>query len=263
VKASRELVERALDLAAEALEASGADLEWIDGAAQVQGAPERSLSLGQIAQLAAARTAAIEEAQGAVDSTADGAPPSGTDRGRGGPGRRDCRRAGGRDDVPGGGRGGRVSRAYIALVSIDRDTGRLSVERFVAVDDCGVVINPMLVEGQVHGSLAQGFGEALWERMVYDADGQVLTGSLMDYALPAAMHLGPWITGNRVTPSPVTPLGQKGAGEAGTIGAPPALINAVLDALAPLGVTHVDMPLTDEQLWRLISSSELRGARDE
>jgi carbon-monoxide dehydrogenase large subunit len=115
----------------------------------------------------------------------------------------------------------------------------------------------------VHGGVAQGIGQALLEEVLLDQDGQVLTGSLMDYALPAAMHLSPWITGNRVTPSPLTPLGQKGAGEAGTIGAPPALINAVLDALAPLGVTHVDMPLTDEQLWRRIASCGLRVARGE
>src|SRR5439155_16776054 len=126
---------------------------------------------------------------------------------------------------------------YIALVRVERDTGRVRVEKLVAVDDSGTIINPMIVEAQIHGSVAHGLGEALWERMVYDADGQVLTGSLLDYAIGTAHALPRWTTGHFETPSPQQPIGAKGAGEAGNIGAPPAIINAALDALAPLGVT--------------------------
>lgn len=121
------------------------------------------------------------------------------------------------------------------------------VERFTAVDDCGTVINPLLVEGQVHGALAQGFGEALWERMVYDEDGGVLTGSLLDYPVPSAPTLPQWDLDHIVTPSPIQPLGAKGAGEAGTIGAPPTIVSAVHDAL---GVPDLELPLSDERVWR-------------
>jgi carbon-monoxide dehydrogenase large subunit len=126
------------------------------------------------------------------------------------------------------------------------------VEKLVAVDDSGTIVNPLIVEGQIHGSMAHGLGEALWERMVYDADGQVLTGSLLDYPVGMAHMLPTWTTGHFSTPSPQQPFGAKGAGEAGNIGAPPAIVNAVLDALAPLGVTSVDQPLHDERVWRLI-----------
>jgi carbon-monoxide dehydrogenase large subunit len=124
-----------------------------------------------------------------------------------------------------------------------------------------VIVNPRIVEGQIHGSLAHGLGEALFERMVYDADGQVLTGSLLDYPVPMAPVLPNWTTGHIETPSPLQPLGAKGAGEAGNIGAPPTIVSAVLDALSPLGVTTVDVPLHPERIWRLIHDAELRQAR--
>jgi aerobic carbon-monoxide dehydrogenase large subunit len=138
------------------------------------------------------------------------------------------------------------------VVSIDRDTGRPTIERFVAVDDCGNVINPLLVEGQLIGGAAQGIGETLWERIVYDANGQLLTGSLMDYAAPRAEQLPFFEMDRTVTPSPRNPLGAKGVGEAGTVSAPPAVANAVMDALRPFGVEPLDLPLTDEKLWRVI-----------
>ena len=150
-----------------------------------------------------------------------------------------------------------TSGAYIALVSIDRDTGHLNIERFIVVDDCGVVINPLLVQGQRHGGLAQGLGEAVSERLVYDAEGQILSGSLLDYALPRADNVADWELGSAVTPSPLNPLGVKGIGEAGPIGVPPTLVNAVLDALAPLGVTEIHPPLHAEKLWRAIQSADL------
>jgi carbon-monoxide dehydrogenase large subunit len=142
--------------------------------------------------------------------------------------------------------------AAVASVAIDRETGVPTIERFVWLDDAGTVVNPLLVEGQLMGGIAQGLGEALMERIVYDGDGQLLTGSLMDYAVPRAADM-PAIEFERVvTPSPMNPLGAKGVGEAGTIGAPPAILSAVLDALQPLGVRHIDMPLTSERIWRAI-----------
>ncbi|MCZ6859598.1 MAG: xanthine dehydrogenase family protein molybdopterin-binding subunit [Alphaproteobacteria bacterium] len=139
---------------------------------------------------------------------------------------------------------------YIATVSIDRETGVPRVEHIVCVDDAGVIVNPMLFEGQVTGGIAQGLGEVLMERIVYDDNGQLLTGSLMDYALPRAADMPSVLLKNIETPSPCNPLGAKGVGEAGCIGAPPAILNAAIDALAPFGVRHLDMPLTSEGIWR-------------
>lgn len=141
---------------------------------------------------------------------------------------------------------------HICVVEIDRDTGETKIVRYVAVDDCGKVINPLLVDGQVHGGIVQSIGQALYEEVVYDADGQLVTGELMDYALPKASQM-PWFETDRTeTPSPVNPLGVKGVGEAGTIGATPAIVNAVVDALSPFGVKHLDMPVRPEKIWRLI-----------
>ena len=138
----------------------------------------------------------------------------------------------------------------VAGVSIERETGRLVIESLVWVDDAGTIINPLLAEGQLHGSLAQGLGEALMEQIVYDERGQLLTGTLMDYAVPRADDV-PAVTIEKMhTPSPRNPLGAKGLGEAGCIAIPPALVNAAVDALTPFGVRHLDMPLTPEKLWR-------------
>ncbi|HEY5866207.1 MAG TPA: molybdopterin cofactor-binding domain-containing protein, partial [Candidatus Tectomicrobia bacterium] len=127
--------------------------------------------------------------------------------------------------------------------------------RFVAVDDCGNVINPLIVDGQVHGGVAQGLAQTLYEEVVYDENGQLLTGSLMDYAMPKASMVPTLETDRTVTPTPVNPLGAKGCGEAGTIGAGPAVANAIIDALAPFGVTHLEMPFKPEKLWRLIQEA--------
>jgi carbon-monoxide dehydrogenase large subunit len=142
--------------------------------------------------------------------------------------------------------------AHIAVVEVDKETGQVQVQRYVAVDDCGKVINPLLVDGQVHGGVAQALGQALYEEAVYDEYGQLLTGELMSYAVPKAHHVPEIETDRTETPSPVNPLGVKGVGEAGTIGCSPALVNAVVDALSPLGVTHIDMPMTPQKVWRLI-----------
>jgi len=142
--------------------------------------------------------------------------------------------------------------AHVCVVEIDAETGDVRLLKYVAVDDCGNVLNPLLVEGQVHGGIVQSVGQAMFEEAVYDEHGQLITGELMDYAIPRADCM-PWMETHRtVTPSPVNPLGVKGVGEAGTIGATPAIINAVVDALAPFGVRHVDMPVKRERIWKLM-----------
>jgi carbon-monoxide dehydrogenase large subunit len=146
--------------------------------------------------------------------------------------------------------------AHVALVKIDRDTGETKIEKLVLVDDCGVIINPMIVEGQIHGGVAQGLGEAFLEHMQYGEDGEVLTGTLVNYAVPHATSMPTLTLGETVTPNPFNPMGVKGVGEAGTNGAPPCIANAVMDALAPLGIDHIDMPYTAPKLWTAIQKSE-------
>ena len=141
---------------------------------------------------------------------------------------------------------------HICVVEIDKETGATKILRYIAVDDCGKVINPLLVDGQVHGGIVQSIGQALYEEVVYDEQGQLITGELMDYALPKASQI-PWLETDRTeTPSPVNPLGVKGVGEAGTIGATPAIVNAIVDALSPYGVKHLDMPVRPEAVWKIV-----------
>jgi carbon-monoxide dehydrogenase large subunit len=143
---------------------------------------------------------------------------------------------------------------HIAVVEVERETGDIKFLRYIAVDDCGKVINPMLVDGQVQGGIVQALGQAMYEEVVYDDQGQLVTGTLMDYAVPKASMI-PWLELDRTeTPSPVNPLGVKGVGEAGTIGATPAIVNAIVDALAPFGVRHLDMPVRPEAIWRIVSA---------
>ena len=143
--------------------------------------------------------------------------------------------------------------AHIIHSEVDRETGQVAIKRYVMVDDIGNILNPMLVDGQLHGGASWGLGQALWEHAIYDDTGQLVTGEFMDYALARARTM-PWIESDHTcTPSPVNPLGVKGVGEAGTIGSTPAMVNSVIDALSPLGVTHVDMPLTPEKLWKAIN----------
>jgi carbon-monoxide dehydrogenase large subunit len=144
------------------------------------------------------------------------------------------------------------------VVEVDRDTGQVKILRYLAVDDVGNVINPMIVDGMVHGGIAQGVGQALCEGAVYDeGSGQLVTGSMMDYAVPKADMLPMYETDRTVTPTPVNPLGVKGAGETGTIAATPAVVNAVVDALAPLGIDHIEaMPLTGERVWNAIRAAK-------
>jgi aerobic carbon-monoxide dehydrogenase large subunit len=148
---------------------------------------------------------------------------------------------------------------HIVAVEVDRDTGEVDFVKYVAVDDCGKQVNPLLVEGQVQGGIAQSIGAALMERTVYDENGQLLTGEFMDYAIPHATDIPDFVLGSTETPSPSNPLGIKGVGEAGTIGATPAIGNAIIDALSPLGIRHLDLPFTPERVWRAIQEKEGRS----
>ena len=149
----------------------------------------------------------------------------------------------------------------MAEVEIGPETGEVAVIGIVAADDVGTVVNPMIVDGQIHGGLAQGIGQALIEEVVHDVAGQALTASFQDYAIPRAGNLPPLEVLMSPTPSPGNAFGAKGCAEVGFVGIPPALINAVLDALAPLGVTSIDMPATAQQIWRFIQDARLPGAR--
>jgi carbon-monoxide dehydrogenase large subunit len=213
-QAGAQLRDRIIEAAARLLEAAPRDIVLEDGRAGVLGVPKRSLTLREIAARAGASLAVHVKFESERVMT-----PSG---------------------------------AHVAVVEVDPDTGRVGVLAYVAVNDCGRLVNPLLVEGQVHGSLAQGFAQALLEQVVYSDDGQLLTGSLLDYAAPTAADLPAVVSEMQETPSPLNPLGAKGIGESGTIGAPPALVNAVHDALRPLGVDALDMPLTPDRVWAAI-----------
>ena len=148
---------------------------------------------------------------------------------------------------------------HVAIVEVDEDTGFVDLKRYVAVDDVGMKINPMIVDGQLHGGIAQGVGQALWEGAVYDENGQLLSGSMSDYALPRAGWLPMFELAETITPSPVNPLGVKGVGEAGAIASTAAVANAVMDALSPFGIRHLDMPLTPQTVWRAMHASEVKS----
>ncbi|MGE5828096.1 MAG: molybdopterin cofactor-binding domain-containing protein, partial [Micromonosporaceae bacterium] len=147
---------------------------------------------------------------------------------------------------------------YICVVDVDPGTGVVKVRRFIAVDDCGTRINPMIVEGQIHGGLADGVGMALMQVMAFDEHGNHLGSTFMDYLLPTSLECPSWELGETVTPSPHHPIGAKGVGESATVGSPAAVVNAVIDALAPFGVGHVDMPLTPANVWSAIQGRPLR-----
>jgi carbon-monoxide dehydrogenase large subunit len=223
--ATQRVIDKARQIAAHLLEAASDDIVPADGGFAVAGVPDRNITWRQIA------------------ATAYGRPVPGLEPGL-------------QETVffdPG--REAWGFGAHVALVRIDRETGKPTLEKLVLVDDCGVVLNPMLVEGQVHGGVAQGLGEAFHEQMLYGDDGQPLTASLLDYAVPRASDMPPLILGETVTPNPFHPLGVKGVGEAGCNGAPPAVANAVMDALAPLGIDHIDMPYTAPKLWEAIQAA--------
>ena len=149
--------------------------------------------------------------------------------------------------------------AHAAVVEVSRDTGAVKILRYVGVHDCGVIINPMLVEGQLHGGIAQGLGQALTETIVYSENGQLLPGSLLDYAIPRAHDMPDLVLDTVDVPSPTNPLGAKGIGSVGAVPVPAVLTNAVLDALSGMGVRHLDTPLTAEKIWQAIQQSDTRA----
>ena len=146
--------------------------------------------------------------------------------------------------------------AHACIVDVDAETGKIDIARYVCVDDCGPAINPKLIDGQIHGGVVHGIGQALYERIHYDDDGQLVTGTFVDYALPSAADVPSFETDRTETPSPVNSLGVKGVGEAGTIAATPAIVNAVIDALRPLGVDFMNMPLSPQNVWATIQSAQ-------
>ena len=214
-------------VAAHLLEASAEDIEYADGKFYVKGSPDKFKTIQDIALMANVAWNMPAGVEPGLEASAFFDPPNFV--------------------YPFG--------AHLAVVAVDADTGVVSLERYVAVDDCGNIINPMIVEGQIHGGIAQGVGQALWEGAVYDENGQLLTGTMMEYVVPKAEFFPKFELDKTETPTSSNPLGVKGIGETGSIASTAAVYNAVIDALTPLGVQHLDMPLTPEKVWRAMSKS--------
>ena len=221
--AARKIREKAKLIAAHLLEVSPDDLEWKDHKFQVKGVPGKAKTMQEIAF--AAFTNHPQGMEAGLEATAYYDPPNLT--------------------FPFG--------SYICVVDIDKETGEVKIRRFVAVDDCGTIINPMIVEGQIHGGLTMGLAPALLEEIHYDEHGNIQGGTFMDYLLPTAVETPKWETAKTTTPSPHHPLGAKGVGESATVGAPAAIANAVVDALSHLGVTHIDIPITPWKVWKILN----------
>ncbi|MCP3912442.1 MAG: molybdopterin-dependent oxidoreductase, partial [Actinomycetia bacterium] len=220
--AARKIKAKAKKIAAYLLEVGEDDLEWDVDRFAVKGSPDQAKTIQDIAF--AAYTNHPPGMEAGLEATDYYDPPNLT--------------------FPFG--------SYICVVDVDTGTGEVKVRRFVAVDDCGHIINPLIVEGQVHGGLTMGLAPALYEEIVYNEDGQNLTGTFADYLVPTAVESPKWETGHTITPSPHHPLGAKGVGESPTVGAPPAIANAVVDALWHLGVRHIDIPITPPKVWKLL-----------
>ena len=222
VMAARKIKAKAKKIAAHLLEVGEGDLEWHVDSFRVKGSPDKKKSIQEIAF--AAYTNHPQGMEAGLEATDYYDPPNLT--------------------FPFG--------SYICVVDIDTGTGEIKVRRFVAVDDCGNIINPLIVEGQIEGGLTMGLAPAMYEEIVYDNNGQNLSGTLADYLLPTAVESPKWELGKTITPSPHHPIGAKGVGESPTVGAPPAIANAVVDALWHLGVRHIDIPITPQKVWRLL-----------
>ena len=227
VLATRKVKEKAKIIAAHLLEAAVEDIEYADGKFAVKGSPDKAKTIQEIALMAHVAWNMPKDVEAGLEASMFYDPPNFT--------------------YPYG--------SHLAVVEVDTETGQVDLKRYVALDDCGPQINPVIVEGQVHGGVVQGVGQALWEEAVYDENGQLLTGSMVDYALPRADLLPNIEVLSTVTPSPHHPLGLKGIGEAGTIASTAAVYNAVLDAVAPLGVKTLQMPMTPERVWRAMQQA--------
>jgi carbon-monoxide dehydrogenase large subunit len=224
---ARKVRDKAQIIASGMLEVSVADLEWEKGRFVVKGDPSKSVTIQDIAMRAHGAGDLPEGVEGGLEAQICYNPSNLT--------------------YPFG--------AYICVVDIDPGTAEVKVRRFIAVDDCGTQINPMIVEGQVHGGLTDGVGMALMQMISFDDDGNCLSGSLMDYLIPTALEVPDWETGHTVTPSPHHPIGAKGIGESATVGSPPAIVNAIIDALKPFGIRHADMPLTPSRVWETMQGN--------
>jgi carbon-monoxide dehydrogenase large subunit len=225
--ATRKIKEKAKLLTAHLLEAAVEDIDYADGKFFVKGSPDKHKTIQDVALMAHVAWNLPQGMEAGLEASSFYDPPNFV--------------------YPFG--------AHVALVEVDAETGAVTLKRYVAVDDCGPQINPVIVEGQVHGGVVQGIGQALWEGAVYDNNGQLLTGSLADYAIPRADVLPDIDVLHTVTPSPHHPLGVKGIGEAGTISSTCTVYNAVIDALAPFKVRNLTMPLTPERVWRAINET--------
>ena len=228
VKSVDKVITKAKRLAAHMLEVSPEDIDFEDGKASVRGVPSSMKTIQEIALAASVAYDLPDGMEPFLDETSYYDPPNCT--------------------FPFG--------THICVVEVDRDSGEVELLRYLAVDDVGNVINPLIVDGQIHGGIAQGLAQALYEGAVYDANGELLTGTMSDYAVPKASMVPRYELDRTVTPSPVNPLGAKGAGEAGTIASTPAVANAVIDAVTHLGIKHIDMPLTPEKIWRAIAAAQ-------
>jgi carbon-monoxide dehydrogenase large subunit len=228
--AARRIREKAAKVAAHLLEVGEADVEWKDYKFQIKGVPAKSVTMKEVAFAAYTNPGPNEPG---LEATNYYDPPNMT--------------------FPNG--------AYVAVVDVDRETGEVKVRRFLAVDDCGTVINPMIVEGQIHGGLTEGFAIAFMQEIQYDSEGNNLNTNFTDYLVPTSLETPHWETGNTVTPSPHHPIGAKGVGESPNVGSPAAFVNAVVDALSPLGVTHIEMPVTRDKVWRAIRDAEAARAK--
>jgi carbon-monoxide dehydrogenase large subunit len=224
--AARKIREKARKIAAHLLEASEDDVEWKDYKFNLKGVPGKTVTMKEVAF--AAYTNPPPDTEPGLEATYYYDPPNLT--------------------FPHG--------TYIAVVDVDRETGAVNVRRFLAVDDCGTIINPMIVEGQIHGGLTEGFAIAFMQEITYDENGNNLNPNFTEYLVPTSMETPHWETDHTVTPSPHHPIGAKGVGESPNVGSPQAFVNAVIDALSPFGITHIDMPLTREKVWRAIRDAE-------
>jgi carbon-monoxide dehydrogenase large subunit len=226
--ATDKVIDKAREIAAHLLEAAAEDLELTGGSFRVKGSPSMEIPLGAVAFEAFTAHNLPDGMEPNLEASVHYDPPN--------------------FSFPFG--------THIAVVEIDTETGLVRLHRYIAVDDCGNQVNPLIVEGQVHGGIVQGVAQALWEEAVYDDEGNLLTSTFVDYLVPAASELPSFETASTVTPSPTNVLGVKGVGEAGTIGSAPAVMNAIIDALSPYGITDLEMPATPERVWQAIAQAK-------
>jgi carbon-monoxide dehydrogenase large subunit len=228
--ATEKVIAKAKLIAAHQLEVAAEDLDYAEGTFSVKGSPDRSMAIGAVAFEAFTAHNLPDGMEPNLEASSHWDPPNFT--------------------FPFG--------THICVVEVDEETGKVDVVKYVAVDDCGTQINPLIIEGQVHGGIVQGAAQALFEEAIYDEDGNLVTSTLADYLVPSAADFPSMMTDTTVTPSPTNPMGVKGVGEAGTIAAAPAVMNAIIDALSPFGITDIDMPATPQRVWTAIKQSAVK-----